>query len=241
MLAWHYVKNDYCTNNGNVKVYPGLVLTHDGPMLMCRSGLHASIRALDALKYARGSIVCRVRCSRDIVMGTDKIMCRRRVVSWTLDAANTLHEFACHLAQKALRSSGVTSDRAWNAIRVKRDWLAGEATDRQLAATAASLVGDLTSALSTTARNARWSTKKEAAFSASWAAACAAGYYGALPLATISAARNAARSAAWTAAGDGMKDAAWHDALDAAKIAAWETSNRKLEQMLYAHEWEQAD
>ena len=48
--------------------------------------------------------------------------------------AHTLHEFACRCAEGALRKAGVTDDRSWNAIRVKRLWIEGKATDTELAA-----------------------------------------------------------------------------------------------------------
>lgn len=48
--------------------------------------------------------------------------------------AHILHEFVCRCAEGALRKAGVTDDRSWNAIRVKRLWIEGKATDTELAA-----------------------------------------------------------------------------------------------------------
>lgn len=48
--------------------------------------------------------------------------------------AHILHEFVCRCAEEALRKAGVTDDRSWNAIRVKRLWIEGKATDTELAA-----------------------------------------------------------------------------------------------------------
>ena len=68
--------------------------------------------------------------------------------------AHILHEFACRCAEEALRKAGVTDDRSWNAIRVKRLWIEGKATDTELAAA--------------------WDAARAAAEAAAWAAAWAA-------------------------------------------------------------------
>ena len=48
--------------------------------------------------------------------------------------APVLHEFACRCAERALTSAKATDERSWTAIKVKRLWLKGEATDAELAA-----------------------------------------------------------------------------------------------------------
>lgn len=72
--------------------------------------------------------------------------------------ARTLHEFACRCAEEALRKAGVTDDRSWNAIRVKRLWMEGKATDAELYA----------------AETAAWTAARTAAETAAWNAARAA-------------------------------------------------------------------
>ena len=103
-----------------------------------------------------------------------------------------LHEFACRIAERVLEKAGVTDERSWNGIRVKRLWVKGEATDEELAA----------------ARDAAWNAAGDAAWDAAWPAAWPAAW---------GAARDAARVAAWPAA----RDAAWGAARDAAQDAAW--------------------
>ncbi|HEX6972592.1 MAG TPA: hypothetical protein VF234_10280, partial [Limnochordia bacterium] len=44
----------------------GETLTVPGPVILCERGLRASVRAIDALPYAPGPIVCRVRLSGEI-------------------------------------------------------------------------------------------------------------------------------------------------------------------------------
>ena len=72
--------------------------------------------------------------------------------------AHILHEFVCRCAEEALRKAGVTDDRSWNAIRVKRLWIEGKATDTELDA----------------ARAAAWDAARAAAWDAAWDAARAA-------------------------------------------------------------------
>ena len=45
-----------------------------------------------------------------------------------------LHEFACRCAERALKAARITDERSWNAIKTKRKWLKGEATDEELVA-----------------------------------------------------------------------------------------------------------
>lgn len=48
--------------------------------------------------------------------------------------ARILHEFACWCAEDALSHVENADERSWNAIKVKRAWLRGEASDAELAA-----------------------------------------------------------------------------------------------------------
>lgn len=85
--------------------------------------------------------------------------------------ARILHEFACWCAEYALSHVENPDERSWNAIKVKRAWLRGEASDEELAA---ALIA---------ARAAAWTSPEDAARSAAEVAA-----------------RHAAEDAAWTAA-----------------------------------------
>jgi len=48
------------------------------------------------------------------------------------DATRVLHEFACWCAENALKQAKVTDECYWNAIKTKRAWLDGKATDMEL-------------------------------------------------------------------------------------------------------------
>ena len=65
--------------------------------------------------------------------------------------ARILHEFACWCAEDALSHVENADERSWNAIKVKRAWLRGEASDAE--------------------RSAAWSAAWSAEWSAAWSAA----------------------------------------------------------------------
>lgn len=77
--------------------------------------------------------------------------------------ARTLHEFACRCAEETLQKAGVTDDRSWNAIRVKRLWMDGKANDAELDAAE--------SATWAAARNVARNAARRAAWAAAWVAA----------------------------------------------------------------------
>lgn len=172
ILAWHFLRGDRELQfPPHTLVEPGQTLRVEPPLRMCRHGLHASARAIDALRYAPGDMVCRVRLSGEILTDEDKLCASERTVLWMVDATTTLHEFACWCAEQALeqeRAAGREPDpRSWAAIKTKRAWLRGECDDATLVAARAAAA--------------------DAAWAAAWAAAEAA-------------ARAAARAAAWAAA-----------------------------------------
>lgn len=98
-----------------------------------------------------------------------------------------LHEFACWCAEDALSHVENADERSWNAIKVKRAWLRGEASDAERYA-AWSVAW---SAARSAAEDAARSAARSAAWYAAWSAVLAAAW---------SAAEDAARPAAWSAA-----------------------------------------
>ena len=163
MLAWHFLREDKKLNYPpHTLVEAGETYTAEGDLKLCANGMHASVRAIDALKYAPGAIVCRVELSGGMLEDTDKLCSRHRKVLWMADATNTLHEFACWCAEQALlkeREAGREPDaRSWAAVEAKRKWLKGEITDEELYA-AQYAAWDAT-------RSAAWSAAESAAWSA---------------------------------------------------------------------------
>ena len=120
-----------------------------------------------------------------------------------------LHEIACRYAEDALSRIDNPDPRSIRAIAVKRRWIAGEATDAELAAASAAACA------------AAWAASA-AAWAAAWAASAAAWAASAAAWAASAAAwaaRAAAEDAAWAAAQAAAEDAAQAAAEDAAEDA----------------------
>ena len=184
MLAWHFLAGDKRLGNGDGRlVEAGETLECKGDPKLCVNGMHGSVRLIDALKYASGPIVCRVKIEGDVIEGEDKLCGRRRTVLWLLDATRLLHEFACQCAEDALALVAQPDPRSVAAIEAKRKWLNGKITDEELDSASA------------------------AASAAAWDAPLASRY--AARAAAEAASRYAARSAASAVAWDGARDAAW--------------------------------
>lgn len=96
MLAWHFV--DDTLKDGDPVPGDGERLAHDGPARLCVSGLHASERALDALKYAAGNTICRVECEAVGERQEDKLVCGARTIAWRIDGEEVLRAFARRVA-----------------------------------------------------------------------------------------------------------------------------------------------
>ena len=187
-LAWHFLPASGCIaqyydEDGNPKphcgkkIEVGTKLSLDGELKLCSHGLHASVRLIDALKYAESSLLCRVELCGEILRGEDKCVASERTVIAMLDCTNILHEAACHCAEQALSTQTNVDPRSVAAVEAKRAWLRGEISDEQL----------------TAARSAAW----VAAMDAAWDAAKAAAWY---------AARSAAWDAAWVAQNTYLED-----------------------------------
>ncbi len=182
--AWHFCADTL--RDGRPIPPDGEWLVHDGDVIPCKSGLHASIRLIDALEYAPGSTLCRVILRGDIQQhNNDKIVGRERQIVWRIDATAVLREFA--------RKCALDVIHLWEAPDVVRKYL--ETGDESLRAAAWDAARDA-------ARDAVSAAARDAARAAAWAAASAA-------------ARAAASDAAWAAAGDAARAAAWDAARDA--------------------------
>ncbi len=229
----------------------GQTLKVKPPISLCCYGLHASKRATDALGYAPGPIICRVRLSGEIQEGSDKACATERSVLAMADASDVLHEFACWCAEEALlkrKDAGEETDpRSWAAIEMKRKWLRGEATDAELAAACAAAWAAAWAAARAADRAAAWAADSAAAWAADSAAASAATRAAACAAARAadsaaawaadSAADSAAAwAAAWAAASAATSAAAWAAASAATRAAtraaAWEVQNAELERRL---------
>lgn len=132
MKAWHFLRSDGKLRNGQYPPSIGESLIHTGAVEICSSGLHSSKRIIDALNYAPGSIVCRVDCRGIVASHTDKFVCRERTILAMADIADILHLWACDVAEDAMRVYRWKCAASWEAIRVKRQWVKGFASDGEL-------------------------------------------------------------------------------------------------------------
>ena len=92
--AWHCTRIDKSLGyNDGRTVVAGETLIHEGELVLCKRGLHASTRLLDALLYAPGAYVWRVELSGTIVHGSDKLVASKRKPIWGFDATTVLLDF----------------------------------------------------------------------------------------------------------------------------------------------------
>lgn len=107
MLGWHFTA---ATLRDGRPVPPiGETLTHEGPLKVRRSGLHASEHPFDALRYAPGPILHRVRSTGTVsddddeaVPGERTIVSTERTILATRDATLLLDVFARRCALSAI-------------------------------------------------------------------------------------------------------------------------------------------
>lgn len=93
MLAYHFTGERL--HNGQPIPGIGEWLVHDGPIVPCESGLHASEHPYDALGYAPGPMLHLVELEGDLVEHNgDKWVGRQRRILASIDATGLLGEFA---------------------------------------------------------------------------------------------------------------------------------------------------
>ena len=183
-LAWHFIQTRGKLRDGSAAQECGIEVSPVIPKI-CESGLHASVRAIDALYYAPGCIVRRVRVYGALQTQDDKVCGSHREVLCTADATSALRLFAADCAESVF---GLIEDEkaqwaaAW-AIDAARRFARGEADVKELAAAWDAARG----AASDAASDAAWDAARGAAGAAAWNAATAA-------------AKGAAWGAAWNAA-----------------------------------------
>ena len=101
--AWHWLWHDRRLGyDDGTLVEAGYVYSVKGPVKLCGWGLHGSIRALNALRYASYPIVSRVLLYGTVVAGPDKLVATHREVLWIADAKEVLHDFARWCARDLL-------------------------------------------------------------------------------------------------------------------------------------------
>jgi hypothetical protein len=108
VLAWHFAPDSrhlaHVEETPKTLIVPGKVFRVKPPAVICKGGLHASVRAIDALQYAPGAFVSLVECSRigDPLDHIDKLVCGTRRHIACADATATLRDFARQCALDVL-------------------------------------------------------------------------------------------------------------------------------------------
>jgi hypothetical protein len=156
VLAWHFTGEKL--RDGRPVPKPGEWLTHEGAINICESGLHASVRLIDALGYAPGANLHRVVMRGDMGKQSDKIVARQRLILWSIDAEYILRRFACECA--------LDVSHLWSMPGVVRQYL--ETMDDRLQDAAQDAIQDA----ARSARAAVWGAEWEAiqyAARAAWA------------------------------------------------------------------------
>ncbi len=187
LLGWHFASTNETLRYGDGrKIIVGETHEVEPPIMLCKHGLHASVRVIDALGYAPGPILYRVELSGEIITSDDKAVATHRKYLARIDATKTLDQFtrACALSVAYL----------WEPPDVVMQFLLGDESAKAAAWDAAKDAAK--AAVRDAARDAAWAAAKAAAKDAVWAAAKAA-------------AINAAWAAAWAAAWDATRNAAW--------------------------------
>jgi hypothetical protein len=124
LLAWHFLRADGQLRYGDSRIPKDREkLTIKGPLLLCINGLHASVNPLDALSYAPGFLLCRVRLSGQILEGNDKACATERTVLWRADATATVVEFAQWCAGRAKKHADAAAADAAER-KEQSQWLA---------------------------------------------------------------------------------------------------------------------
>ena len=136
----------------------GVTHTVEGTPVLCKHGLHASRRALDALEYARSSVIWIIELGGVVVHGDDKSAATERTYIKRADIESVLREFARWCALQVIDQ--------WDAPDVVRQYL--ETGDESLRAAAWAAAG---AAAGDAAWAAAWAAAGDAAGGAAWAAA----------------------------------------------------------------------
>jgi len=183
----------------------GETLRVDGELKMCRRGLHASRRVIDALNYAPGPVLCRVDVRGVAAQDNDKLVAGERTVIWGYDASDVLLDFARRCALDVVHY--------WDAPDVVLRYL--RAGDESIRVAAWSAANDATR---DAVRVADSDATRSAASNAAWSAA-------------RTAAGDAVSDAAWSAASNAARAIARAAASDVVLEAAGEKQNRRLARM----------
>ena len=171
MLGWWFANDSGVLPHGDGRtVVVGATHTVRGVIMPCANGLHAAAHVFDALSYAPGSTLYRVRLGgviRAHGQPVDKYAASKRTYLGRINAGVLLRQFARACALRAV-------ERHWpGAPQVVVDYLRTGDESKRAAAWAAAWAAASAAArdaASAAARDAAWAAARDAARAAAWAA-----------------------------------------------------------------------
>ena len=176
--GWHFLSDPTQLSNDGGPLLPVVELPKGIHPELCSTGFHASRRPLDALSFAPGPWLCRVRLEGEVILEDDKAVGSRRVLlAGPVDLTRELRLFACGCAERVLpiferERPGDARPRA--AIETARRYANGEATREETAAAGDAAWDAARAAAGAAAGGAAWDAAWDAAFAAAGGAARAA-------------------------------------------------------------------
>lgn len=159
--AWHFTGNTLRDGSPIPAIGETLVFPHK--VEMCRSGYHWSLKPQQALRYAQGATLHKVRFGGYVEIGDYKGVSSERTIIASIDATHLLRRFA---ADQALGVSHL-----WDMPEVVRDYLTTLDESKRGAADEAAWVVARVSSSGFYARDAARAATRAAAWEAAWDAA----------------------------------------------------------------------
>ena len=202
-FGWHFVGEKL--RDGRPIPRDGVWLEHDGPVVICMSGLHGSRRPWNALHYAPGAVLCRVEFGGVVEEHGDKLVARKRRIICRTDITNTLRYFE--------RMRALSVAHLWTPDDVVLEYLM----------TGDERIKDSAWDSSMIAAKAAWNSSQDASWDAAWAARAAA------RAASGDAAWKSSQAAAW----DSSMIAAWTAARDSDYYAAIDKAGLEFDSLVY--------
>jgi len=98
--GWHFLNRKGFLRDGTKAAAPGHVEKFEGPLCICLTGLHASKRLIDALRYAPGVFLRKVELA-DFIEDGDKACGHRRRILIQVEISQLLTHFAQWCAERA--------------------------------------------------------------------------------------------------------------------------------------------
>jgi len=176
--GWYFSETSLRLQRGDYrKVTPGITHTvNEADLSIYKYGLHASKRLLDALYYALGPYVWRVRLSGRILSNDDTLCASNREYLWGYDASEVLSRFARNEALRVIHRWDAP-DIVVNYLETGRESLRVEAAAAIWSRIArAASVPPVTSATNAAIQAARWAVACATPHEAVWMAAHAAAW-----------------------------------------------------------------